>query len=110
VRRVRAGLERREERHPLAGVEIQLGNAAPLGIHDELEPARRTPKRLVPQGPDELLLLRPVERTAHHHGDVDVAATVDVAAEGARAGQVDAHEVVAEQPANACDQLVEVAG
>jgi hypothetical protein len=64
----------------------------------------------VPQGRDELLLPLPIERTAHHDGDVDVAATVDVAAESAGAGQVDANELVVERAADPLDQLLEVAG
>ena len=109
VRRVRAGREGCEELHSLACVQVQLRNAAAVGVDDELEPARGAWERLVAQRSDELVLHRPVERFAHHQRDVDVAAPVNVAAECARAGQVGAHEVVAERAASPRDQLLEVA-
>jgi hypothetical protein len=64
----------------------------------------------VSQRRDEVLLLRTFEWIAHDDRDVDVAAALEIAAQGAGAGEVDAHELVAEHAARALDQLVEIAG
>jgi hypothetical protein len=96
------------ERHPLAAVQVQLGNRAAAGVDDELEAAGRARERLVAERRDELVLPFSCERAFHDDGHVDVAASVHVAAERARSGEVDADEVVAEQPTEALDQLVEV--
>ena len=57
---------------------------------------------------DELVLRPPIERRPCDDRDVDVAATVAVAAERARPGQVDADQLVAEPLAHALDELAEV--
>jgi hypothetical protein len=49
------------------------------------------------------------QRPPSHDGDVDVAAPVDIAAEGPRAREVDADELLAEEGAEAFYELVEVA-
>jgi hypothetical protein len=64
----------------------------------------------VAQRRDELVLLRAVEWPTGHHGHVDVAPAVTIAAQRSRAREVDTDELVSEQRANALDQGVEVGG
>ncbi len=69
-----AGLEVGAERHPLAGVQVQLEvrldarrAGRVVGVDNELEAARGTGKGLVPEGGNECLL-RVVRHTPAMHG------------------------------------------
>jgi hypothetical protein len=64
----------------------------------------------VAQRRDELVLRPSIERRACNDRDVDVAASVDVATEGARAREIDPDQLVAEQAPRALDELGEVRG
>src|SRR5712691_4038001 len=98
-----------------AAIEVQLeaglGRRLPndrRAVEHELQPARGTRERLVPDRLDDRLLRCPCGRRADDRGDVEVAPAGLVRAEGVRAPRVDADELGLDDGPQPSDEVLEV--